>query len=433
MVWTYTRIPRALSIALVMAGCSGGRPTPDASDVDAPHASFRVVVQERFGLLPGAGFSFRAESADGQVVEGTTDAQGWAAPSLDALSGRWDLTVARQHYPAVSILGIDGPLHGDVLIRRSEATDGAPTHQMTVRVDGIPDLSQPGIELCPLAFLDTGGAHIVFSEGTVGLDVWAIQRTGNLPGDALVNFAGSGPIALATNDVSVTLRLPTPPARIVRSTVRVQFPSTGLLAPAFVPVDPGFERFWRGGDEEQHCAAANASWTPPDSSGVGTWTIDSFDVDGTQPTTLAVLAGLGTGLGASIQIHTVTDGALVTIAPVTSTPELVDDGGWPRVRSSASEVDYLQLSAGADALNVHARWDAYTFDGSPTDHRLPSLPTGMTVGDLVEGYGFGGVTTLVANTVCGLRLASGPPPWAPGASHDLRVCDSTTSVRFGSP
>lgn len=425
---------RLLVIAFLLAGCSGGGGASDAADVDAPHAAFRVVVRERFALAPAAGFSFRADAADGQVIEGTLDAHGWAPPSVDALTGRWDLTVARQHYPAVSILGIDGPLHGDVLVPLSEAVEATPTHMLTVSLDGSADLGQPGTVICPSGYVDTSGAHIVFSEGASSLDVWAIQRTGNLPGDALVNLAHSGPISLGTQDVSVALHMPSPPVRVVRSTVRVQFPSTGLLTPDLVTAGSGYERFWRGGDDEQLCAAANASWTAPDATGVGTWTIDTFDVEGTQPTTLVVPAGSGSGsgVGAIVQIHTVVDGALVTVAPVTHTPTMIDDGGWPRLQSSGSEVDYLQLVAGTGVLNVHARWDAYTFDGSSTDHRLPSLPTGITVGDLVHGYGFGAVTTLVAQ-VCGLRLASGPPPWAPGASYDLRVCDSTTSVPFGSP
>jgi hypothetical protein len=452
LVGGYTAgVRRLLAIASLLAGCGlatdlpdssvvdaadGSLDLPDASTVDAaevdtPHASFRVVIRERFALVPAEGFSFRAETADGQVIEGTIDAHGWAPPSLDAFVGRWDLTVARTHYPAVSILGIDGPLHGDVLVPFSPAGMGIPTHVLTVSVDGAAQIGQPGVFLCPSGPAGGAGEQLYFSEGATSIELWAIQRTGNVPGDALVNFVRSGPIALGANDFSYTLHMPPPSARVLRSTVRVQFPSTGLLTPDLV-ID-GYGRFWRGGDDEQLCTAANASWAAPDATGIGRWTIDTFDVDGVAPTTLAMEAGTGVpGFSAAMQIHTAVDGALVTIAPVTRSPLIVDDGGWPRLQSNGSEIDHLQMITVMIENHVHTRWDAYTFDATTVDHRLPSLPTGMRPGDLVEDYGFGLVTTLMAE-LCGLRVTSGPPPWAPGSSYDLRVCDSSRSVRFGSP
>lgn len=447
------RVVAASGVALALAcgvdpspGATTGDGGPGGASRDAyvddtvaidpgPHASFRVVVSTWSGLRPASGFAVRAEAADGTVVEATTSDAGLSPPELDGMAGPWDLTVARAGCTAVSILGIDGPLAGDVGVSCRDSEPIPPAHLLDVGVEGVTDYSN-GWRFCPGAYLDTSGAHVVFHEGAPPLDLWVVQSEGNVHGSRPLSFARSGPIVLGDTTLAVTLRMPATPPAARHAVVRVQLPSAGLLTAERVASSEYYESAWRGGDDVElgglGCAVGSALWTPPDASGEGAWTFDTLDVEGTQPTSASIPIGVNDPtavVGGELTVHTVADGDRVVVAPVSEVPEVADGVDVPRLHATGADFDHVAFYGGPIGLEIHGAWLGYTFGAGPVDRPLPSLPSTVSLPQLVTTYPAASPVTSASFRfgTCGLRMHEGMP-WQPGATRDLRLCGTSSAV-----
>jgi hypothetical protein len=409
-----------------------------AITVDAgPRASFRVLRRSLAGMVPALEFAVRAESASGVVLDRVTGQDGRVDPALDGIEGAWDLTIARAGCTAVSILGITGALTGDVLVGCPASPELSPAHTILTTVDGVTDYTL-GWNFCPGAYLDTAGPHVIFREGQGPLEIWAIQTDSNARGAHLLNFGRSAPITLGSSDLAATIPMHSPAAAVLHATVRVQLPSTGLLLPEHVRDAVAYERLWRGGDDDLalsgSCSVGEALWTPPDASGVGSWAFETFDVEGTAPTTASIPISINDAsatIGGELAVHTFTDGDTVVVATVTELPEVLDDPSGPRLRGSADGFDHLAFYAGVIGIEIHGSWIGYTFDGAAIDRALPSLPSAVSLADLaVPVYGPAPTSATLRVSTCGLRMHAGAP-WQPGALRDLRAC-GTSSATFSS-